>query len=67
MTIFHNAAKIISETLCMNWERQCANGGLLQMRQRSVGNIEKRNVIDMTICVQIINGVIPIKNSTSLK
>ena len=64
---FHNPAKIILETLCINWERQCDNGELLQVRQRSVGNIEKRNEILMTICVQTINGVIRIKNSTSLK
>ena len=52
--------KMISETLCINWERQCGNGELLQVRQRSV------NVIEMTICVYTINGVIRIKNSTCL-
>ena len=30
-----NAAKIISETLCINRERQCTKGELLQVRQRS--------------------------------
>ena len=64
---FNNAAKINLEILYINWERQCANGELLQVRQRSVGNIEKRNVIKMTICVQTVNGVIRIKNSSSSK
>ena len=45
--------------LCTNWE-------LLQLRQRYVGNIEKRNVIETTSCVQTSKGVIWIKNSTSL-
>ena len=47
--------QIILEMFCVNWERQTANGKLLQLRQRSVGNIEKRDMTEMTICVQIIN------------
>ena len=38
------------------------NGELLQVQQRSVCNIKKRNVIEMTICVHTINAVIRIKN-----
>ena len=64
MTIFHNAVKIISETLSKNWERQCANGE--QVWQHSVCDIKKSNVIEMTICVYAINGVIRINNSTRL-
>ena len=30
------------ETLCINWERQCAKGELLHVRQRSVCDIKKR-------------------------
>ena len=39
----------------------------VQVRERSVGNTEKRDLIDMTICVQTIDGVILTKTSTSLK
>ena len=53
--IFYNVVKIISEIVYNNCERQCANGELLQVRQRSVCDIKKRNVIEMTICVHIIN------------
>ena len=57
---FHNAPKIISETLCIKWERQCADGELLQVQQHSVCNIKKHNVIEMTLCVHTLNGVIRI-------
>ena len=67
MAIFSQRSKIILETLCINWERHCANGELLQLQQRSVGNIKKRNMIEMRICVQTINDIIRINNSGSLK
>ena len=56
-----------------NQSRNCINiisieikRELLQVRQRSVCNIKNCNVIEMTICVDTINGVIRIKNSTCL-
>ena len=63
---FHNPVKITSETLCRNWKRQCANGESLQVRQRSICDIKKSNVIEITICVHTINGIIRTKNSTRL-
>ena len=57
---------IILETLRKSWERQCTNGELLQVRQRSICDIKKRSVIEITNCVHTINGVIRIKNSTRL-
>ena len=33
-----------------NWERQCANGELLEVQQRSVCHIKKHNVTEMTLC-----------------
>ena len=48
---FHNAVKFISATVCKNWDRQCANGELLQVRQRSVWGIKSGNVYsDDNLC-----------------
>ena len=41
-------------------------GELLQVRQRSISDFKKRNIIEVTICVHTINGVIRINNSTRL-
>ena len=63
---FHNAVKITSQTYCKSWES--ANGELLQVPQRrSVCDIKKRNLVEMTISVHTINGVIRIKYSTCLR
>ena len=51
---------------CINIISTEINRELLQVRQRSVCNIKNCNVIEMTICVCTINGVIRIKNSTCL-
>ena len=59
MAIYYNAVKITSETFCKNWKRQCANGELLQVRKRSVGDMT-------TICVHTVNSIIRIKNSARL-
>ena len=53
---------MISETLCKNWETQCENRELLPVQQRSVCDIKKRNIIEMTICVHTIKT----KNFTGL-
>ena len=58
MTYFHNAVKIISETLCIHWERQCAERELLDALRHTVCDITRCNVIEMTICVHTVNGVI---------
>ena len=58
---FHNAVKIISETLCINWERQCAKRKLLYPLRRSVCGTATCNVIEMTICLHTVNGVIMTK------
>ena len=57
---FHNTVKIITETLCMNWERQCTKRELLDELRRSVCGITKCNVIEMTTCFHKANGVIRI-------
>ena len=54
---FHNAVKIILETLFINWERQCVKEELLDALCRSVCGITKCNVIEMTICFHTANGV----------
>ena len=58
---FHNAIKIISETLCVNWERQFAKSEVLDVLRRSVCDITKCNVIEITICFNTVNSVIRIK------
>ena len=63
MAIFsqYNAVKIIFETFCINWERQCAKRELLDALRRTVYGITKYNVTEMTICFHTVNGVVKIK------
>ena len=56
---FHNAVKSMLETVCTNWERQCAKRKLLDALRRCVCGITKCNVIE--ICFPTVNGVIRIK------
>ena len=58
---FHNAVKIILQTLCISWEKQCANREWLDGLRGSVCGITKCNVIEMTICFLTANGVIRMK------
>ena len=53
---FRNSLYKLEKAMC-KLGKACANWELLQVRQSSVGNIKKRKVIEMTICVQTINGV----------
>ena len=62
---FHNAVKIISETLCENWERQSANGELFRRRNVLSATL-KCNITEMAICLHTVKGAISIKNSTRL-
>ena len=57
---------VIFSQYIKNYFKQCANRELLQVHQRFVCDIKKRKVIQMTICVHTINGLIRIKNSTRL-
>ena len=58
---FHNAVKIISETLCINWERQCAKRELSDALRWSVCGITKCNGIGRTTCFYAVNGLSRIK------
>ena len=51
----------ISKTVCINWERQCAERELLDAVRRAVYSIPKCNVIEMTVRFHTVNGVTKIK------
>ena len=48
--------RLFQKLFYVNWERQCAKGELLQVRQCSASDTEKRNLIEVTICVHTISG-----------